>query len=312
MNKLIYSYIFFSVCLISSCNKRPEGVLGEREMIGLIADMEVAESYMQTQSIIGSRSDMKESLTEYVLNKHNITKAEFDSTMTWYGKNIDEYQKLYSKVDKELMKRQQKYTGSDDIKTNDLWQYSRHLVISEKGGGDNLAFSIPVSDVDKGDKLIWKMRLRSNSNGNLLFGVDYDNGTTSYISQNAMGNKKINLSLQTDTGKQVKRIYGYFRIDSKGEMPLWVDSISIESVPYDSLQYYNINIQRNYKGPVRKSFKNVVDTVISDTIGKKLDHKELNNKTPETIKVNPPENSGENKRRKNVKPRPVLKNNLAK
>lgn len=262
MKKILCIPISLILSLLAACNDKPEGVLSETKMVSLIADMETAESYIQTQGYNETRAITKERLTAYILEKHNISKADFDSTMTWYGRNIDEYQKLYAEVDKELIKRQKSSTGSaESLRSNDLWPYSRHLMINELSNTDNITFSIPASEIEKGDQLIWKMRLRSNSGGDLLFGVDYDNGSTTYITRNGMGNKRIDITLQTDTGKAVKRIYGYYRINSKGEMPMWIDSISLETLPFDSVQYYHIQSQHNYAGAFRKTATLSKDTI---------------------------------------------------
>ena len=266
MKKILCIPLGLALGLLAACNDKPEGVLSEKKMVGLIADMETAESYIQTQGYNEARTITKERLTAYIHEKHNISKADFDSTMTWYGRNIDEYQKLYAEVDKELIKRQKASTGSEEIlRANDLWPYSRHLMINELSNTDNITFSIPATEIEKGDQLIWKMRLRSNSGGDLLFGVDYDNGSTSYISRNGMGNKRIDITLQTDTGKAVKRIYGYYRINSKGEMPMWVDSISLETLPFDSVQYYHIHSQHNYAGAFRKKAITQKDTISEES-----------------------------------------------
>lgn len=262
--RLILSILLPFAVVLSSCSDRPKGVLGESDMVDLIADIETAEAYTQTQSGPSHDETARQQITNFILDKHGITKEEFDSTMTWYGRNIDEYQKLFEKVDKILAVRQQKATGSnDDVRISDLWPYSRHLLIDDNSASDNVIFSIPAGDLEKGSMLNWKMRLRNSSGGDALLGVDYDNGSTAYISQSVMGNRQIDMTIQTDTGKIVRRIYGYFHINSDMEKPMWIDSISLTSQPYDSTKYYQISRLRNYNGPHRKHLETKTDSTES-------------------------------------------------
>lgn len=237
--------------LLSACDDRPQGVASESEMVNIIADMEVAETYLRSHSTSYYNDSIRDSAVRYVLNRHGMTKADFDSTMNWYGRNIDKYQALFAKVDQELNSRAKKATGksTDNVKTNDLWPYSRHLFISENSNTNSLVFSIPASDLKKGDRLNWKLRLNTGITGNVMFGVEYDNGTSGYVFQAAGSSKRVEMTLQTDTSLIVRRIFGSFRTSQISDMPLWLDSITLEAVPFDSTQYYRRNMQRFYVGP---------------------------------------------------------------
>lgn len=209
----LFLYISVSLMLLSSCDKRPKGVLSDDEMVRLIADIEVAEVYMQQHNSGYYNDSVRDSAVQWALERHGLTKADFDSTMTWYGRNIDEYRDLYGKVDVELAARQRAVTGMEDtdIVSTDLWPYSRHMIVSANGSSDGLSFSLPSEDIQKGDRITWKMRLKGLSSGNILLGVDYDNGTSSYSYQSQNGMSKGEVMLQTDSALQVRRVYGYVR-----------------------------------------------------------------------------------------------------
>lgn len=90
----LFLYISVSLMLLSSCDKRPKGVLSDDEMVRLIADIEVAEVYMQQHNSGYYNDSVRDSAVQWALERHGLTKADFDSTMTWYGRNIDEYRDL--------------------------------------------------------------------------------------------------------------------------------------------------------------------------------------------------------------------------
>ncbi|MDE7116589.1 MAG: DUF4296 domain-containing protein [Muribaculaceae bacterium] len=242
--------ILAALMLLNSCDKRPKGVLSDDEMVRLIADIEVAEVYMQHHNSGYYNDSVRDSAVQWALERHGLTKADFDSTMTWYGRNIDEYRDLYGKVDEELASRQRAVTGMEDtdIVSTDLWPYSRHMIVSANGSSDGLSFSLPPEDIQKGDRITWKMRLKGLSSGNILLGVDYDNGTSSYSYQSRNGTSKGEVMLQTDSALQVRRVYGYVRANDVSSLPIWIDSISLKRTPIDSTEYYRIHSQRRYSG----------------------------------------------------------------
>lgn len=265
MNRVVLVSVYAAILFVISCDRRPEGVLSDKEMVRLIADMEVAETYLRSHNAGYYNDSIRDSAVKYVLDRHGLTKAEFDSTMMWYGRNIDKYHQLFPKVEQELAARQRAVTGKDaaEIDVNDFWPYSRHFCIAANSGSDNLAFSIPVSGVARGERFNWKMRLNSGVSGNVVFGVEYENGTIGYCYQSSGASRRMDMRIQTDSSQTVKRVFGSFRLRSIDDMPLWVDSISLQSQPFDSTQYYRLNSQRTYYGPRRRTLRN--DTVYDKT-----------------------------------------------
>ncbi len=260
--RIILSVFVISLILVG-CDKRPGNVLDEDEMVRLIADMEVAEIYFQQYPGGYYNDSIRDRAIQFVLDKHHISKKDFDSTLTWYGKNIDVYQQLYSKVDKELLNRQKKITGKSetDLVSNDLWPFSRHYFIDSKSGRHDINFAIQSSEVESGERLIWRLRTNSMPSGQILLGVEYENGTSSVTYQST--NSKISeITLQTDSSQRVKRIMGQFRLKDSSSLPVWIDSISLKSLPFDSTEYYRIYSQRLYRGPKRRlNIKEKADSI---------------------------------------------------
>lgn len=255
--KYISLFIFsIGILLVSGCDRRPKGVLSESEMIQLIADLETAEVYLRQSESMNYNDSTRDKAVEWVLEKRGITKADFDSTMTWYGRNIDIFQELYAKVDRELAQRQKKATGEEQASVamdmDDLWPYSRHLMISEISGMRNVVFEIPVNEIHKGDRLNLKMRLNGLDYGEVLLAVDYNSGLSAYNHQSLMNNNHIDISLQTDTAQSVKKLYGYVRVKDSTRLPVLIDSIALNRLPLDSAEYYRIHSVRKVYPPIKK------------------------------------------------------------
>lgn len=231
--------------MAGGCVKRPKGVLSDSKMVGIVADLELSEAYLQQNPQLGERD--KEALVEYVISKHGVSRADFDSTMSWYGRNMDAYYDLYGRVERELTKRKRKSAGADSYEhaaTGDIWPYSRMALLSPLSGSDAFEFSIPTGDIEKGEQLELSMRLRTPAAGTSIFGVEYSDGTKSYLSRTLSSSRRLKLKLQTDTGRRVSRVFGNVLLNSERDMPLWIDSIYILPLGYDSMEYYNIHMQR--------------------------------------------------------------------
>ncbi len=267
--KLRRSYILAlaSVALLgSSCIRRPDGVQSDKKMVPVIADLELAEAYMQTQRSTDN-GDQRAATVDRIISEHGLTRAEFDTTMAWYGRNIDSYYELCSMVEKELARRRQKVSGgkSMEMESSDLWPYSRQSLLSRLSGSDAFEFSIPTVDVESGQRIELKLRMNGNTDGMAMLGVEYDNGTKGYFTR-TISNSRLKLSFQTDTALKVTRIFGNLLLKDEATMPLWIDSIYLSALPFDSLEYYKIHSQRTFRDPVQRRRPREEMAAASDTV----------------------------------------------
>ena len=258
--KLSALYIPISLVALSAvltaCSDRPENVASDKEMVKIMTDMELAEAYIQTHGATMSGSESRERIVEYVLRKHNMSREDFDSTLSWYGRHIDKYDELYAKVDRELAERGKKMSGDiQDMNSTDLWPYSRHIFISSLSSSDNMTFSLtPSEELQKGDVLKWRLHPDASVSGSVTLGVVYKNGMTYYVNQPLMGAQSCELKLQTDTALEIKKIFGNLRTADRSGI-VKIDSITLQTSPFDSMEYYRINTLRKFPGPQRKIFK---------------------------------------------------------
>lgn len=227
----------------------------------------MAEAYMQTEGMPGDAEKTKEGIVTYILQKNGLSREEYDSTMSWYGRNLDKYVELYAKVDKELQNRQKKLSGSGESTgfDKDLWPYARHILITPQSASDNISFHIETEEINKGDLIRWQMKTGMIPSGSLMLGVVYDDGVSGYTSMGLSSGKRWDIKVQTDTAKQVKYIFGNLHIDGISSV-VAVDSLQLTAEPFDSLNYYRINLLKRYGGPVakRKVFENETTEQESD------------------------------------------------
>lgn len=245
---LIPLFSLVLVALALSCGKRPAGILSERKMVDVLTDMEIAQAYDRMMNSHNSDS-ARYLLGESVLRKHGVTKAEVDSTLAWYGHNMDLYDELYDKVGEEILRRQRNMSGlAEDVASDDLWPYSRYIQVTENGPSNTLTFSLPPEKFNAGDALKWNIHSPMPISVTGMLGVDYEDGMTAYTVRNITSMRQFEFSIQTDTSKNVKRIFGSINASSPRNLPLWLDSIALTVHPYDSAEYYKVSSQRRYYG----------------------------------------------------------------
>ena len=246
-NKKALSIFIFGV-ILTACGDRPSNVLPEDKMVSLMVDMELAEAYSSTQS--SSSSDERVELGKRVLEAHKVSQETLDTTLAWYGRNMDEYSSLFEKVDKEIIKRRKKYTevpGEKQKEVDNLWPYTTHLVLSPLSGQDVFSFNIPRPEIDKGDVLELTFHLPNPSEMKGTFGVEYINGEGEAIVSNTSSRNSVKMTLQTDSANEVSRIYGFLNFKNRQSFPLYIDSLSIRANEIDTLNYRsNRRSQKKY------------------------------------------------------------------
>lgn len=278
MQRIVLAVAFIGVLFLGSCEKRPDGVLSEGEMVDLLTDLQLAEAYYST-SPTGARNTDRRMLEESVLKKHGVTRAQLDATLAYYGRNIDDYTKLYTKVEKKL-RAQSGAGGSESVQSaDDIWPYGRHAVIMPNQMSNGITFSIPAENIKPGNILELGMNLTSADGVEIMLGVEYEDGTSSLFRKTASGNKSLKVSLQTDSVMTAKRIFGVMTAPTRS-MPLWTDSIRLTKSEFDSGEYSKINMQHTVRKPLTKKEKEKRESI------EKENQESEDKEVPEPVKIN--------------------------
>lgn len=115
-----------------ACGKKvPGDVIQPEAMENLLYDYHLASTIGNNQS--GTDAQKREAYYEYVFKKHQVTEAEFDSSMVWYTRHTEELSRIYENLQKryesaELAVRKQVDRQSGQISvsmsgdTVDIWR----------------------------------------------------------------------------------------------------------------------------------------------------------------------------------------------
>lgn len=245
------SFMMFAACLLAvGCSKRPKDIISEDRMVEIMSDLQIAEAYDRSgEAGADMRWQNREMLGRGVLLKYGVSLEEMDSTLAWYGRNMDEYAKLYKKVDENLAKRQLKYARAAGESENsgpsaDLWPYGRHFVVDDRSLADGIIADIPIPDLAPGDKIVWKMRTQGASARHITLGVDYEDGSSELVrTTNSSFDRWAETVLHTDTVLKVERIYASVGFDHSAPR-VFVDSVMLLHQPFNREEYFRKGYQR--------------------------------------------------------------------
>lgn len=237
-----------TLLLATGCGERPSVVMSDSKTADVLADLRVASAYMNLHySEFGSDS-ARRAFRDAVLASHSVDAARLDTTMSWYARHPDKYIKLTEEVTRRVERIQGESFPADMLANatdgKDLWPYFSLVQLSELSPADGLVFEIEHPELEAGEQLEFIARPLKTLQMNVLLGVNYSDGARHYIYRSVGTGQKINIRLQTDSLKDVERIYGSLTVMNRRELPLLVDSISLLHHPLVSENYYIINQQR--------------------------------------------------------------------
>ena len=140
MKRLVYIILSACVacsCLLSldACKKEEKGVISSGKMEDVLYDYYVAQGLID-QMNSDERTKNAQAYVEAVFRKHNITEAEFDSSLLYYNRNSKALNKIYKNL-------QERFT-EDNLKLQQEGGSNEMLVLTENGDTANIWSSTPL------------------------------------------------------------------------------------------------------------------------------------------------------------------------
>jgi hypothetical protein len=92
--------ILLVLLICSACeNKPPKHLIPEETLVPMLVDFQLANSTQQNLEFrkIAAEYDSIEPFS-YIFEKHGYTKAEFDTTISWYMRNSEYFVDMYDEV----------------------------------------------------------------------------------------------------------------------------------------------------------------------------------------------------------------------
>ena len=176
--------------IFMSCNSRPDGVLSRDDMANILYEMHKLDGSLDIKGISYNQNNEKADYYKSILDKYNITQAEFDSSLIWYGKNPKKFTRVYDDVYEQLTQLQEdvkngKFHKIDSIELLkvriELWNKSQKYTFNKDSARTKLNFEIKNSGLQYGDVYILKFLQQiapsdSSENKHILLTINYFNG----------------------------------------------------------------------------------------------------------------------------------------
>lgn len=120
------SLLLTIVMFLVSCDRTPSGVMSVNKMADLIADLQLADAYIDSHISEFNSDSSKQVIKQSVFKKHGITQQDYDSSLVWYAHNMEDYIKAH---DKAIGKLKEQYDKIDKGGNGE----SKELTINEGG-----------------------------------------------------------------------------------------------------------------------------------------------------------------------------------
>lgn len=90
--------ILLLAVLVCFAGCRPRGILSSRQMRNVMYDLHRADAIIQVRGYSYNHDEDVARYYQVVLDKHHVTKAEFDSSLVWYTDHPQLFNKIYPKI----------------------------------------------------------------------------------------------------------------------------------------------------------------------------------------------------------------------
>ena len=228
-NLRIYG-ILALICVAASCSRVPKHIISEKKMRVVLYDMQLAEAIVETSNESYRTSDERQVVYDAVFAKYNITQADYDSSLVWYGENMNIYMGVYKLVLSDVNKN---IAALGDIKPNplsgeasakdsiDVWVYNRSYTFAPEHIFNTLTFDItPQMPYSSGSSYVFGLSVwgvspfLKNRPRISISAVHAD--TIISVDKEIIGDGYHEAVLRTIETKPVKRVYGYIILNNAG------------------------------------------------------------------------------------------------
>lgn len=231
---------------VAACSKAPSGVLSERKMKDVLVDMQLAEAVIGTNYKEYNDAEKKQALFRSVFLKHGITQAEYDSSLVWYGRNLDVYMKVYDVVLAELNQRkkdlgdiQPDASPSSNRDSVNVWNRFSYLTFLPQAPYNGVYFDfVPSGGYPAGSAFVlsldvWGVHRGMTVAPEVRLSLEQPDTTVTemrYITHDGLSE----LAVRGKATEKVNRVYGYIRLQKSDDAfyKIYIDSIRLVKYNY--------------------------------------------------------------------------------
>lgn len=238
---LSIAMLLLLVAVSTGCRKTPSHVIPEDKMAEIMADINIGNAIVEAEHGQYRTDSSRMVLMQSIYARHGVDAAQVDTSLVWYGHNIEKYVKVCEKAEEILTARIDRaeqavgksasapqLTNLDGDSVN-IWTDVATRRIAGSPASDIQTFNLHSDrNWDRGDRYTLSAKgINTHGEVAMFIAADYNDGTTEYISAVRPAEDMQRLLFVVDSSKIASRIYGslYYK-GSDGEIA-YLDSISL-------------------------------------------------------------------------------------
>lgn len=220
-----------------ACRRTPKGVLGSDDMAELMADIHIGESVVDNEYQNYQSDSTRKALKQAILAKHDVTQAQLDSSLSWYGHHLDKYIEVYEQTAEILQKRLDNAgalggaaegvaVAGDSV---DVWTGARRFEIGPHSPSNIVAFSLKRdANWQNGDSYTWRVKLHNMpSAAQWSINAEYSDGSIEVLSTMFAGEGWHEITFFADSTRQATRVSGDLIISTGPNKHIYADSVEL-------------------------------------------------------------------------------------
>ncbi len=226
---------------VCGCDRHPDGVLSKEKMAHVLADLHKAEVVVETNTRTYNDS-LRRVLRQSIYASNGVTSAEVDSSLKWYGYNMERYLDVYDRTIEILEKARDKARDKAGATTEqstigltfegdsvDVWSGERLRRWTLNMPSEIATFNVGVDNNSaEGDAYTLNVKLIGTTSAvDVNMTVEYRDGTFEFLSRQLNGNGWHQVRLATDVAKDARSVYGYISYKPKPDRTAYMDSVSL-------------------------------------------------------------------------------------
>ncbi|MDE6544148.1 MAG: DUF4296 domain-containing protein [Muribaculaceae bacterium] len=227
-----------AIMAFGGCHRTPEGIIPPHKMADLIIDIHKAEGVVDMDYRDWGNDSSKLLLRDAVYRRHNADQAKVDSSLAYYGRNITDYIKIYDEVISRLEEDIDKSEamGNQGIQLSivgdsaNAWPLARRIILNSISPSKVISFALQRDENwQNGDSYTWNAKVINARDGiKWLIGAEYADGSLEWnTAESGEGNDAVSIWLQTDSTRDLEKVFGYAVTAPVGNDILYLDSISL-------------------------------------------------------------------------------------
>ncbi|MCI9172491.1 DUF4296 domain-containing protein [uncultured Duncaniella sp.] len=227
--------------MLAACSKTPDYVISEDRMASLMADLYMGDAVVENDNRSYRNDSVRKVLIQSVYAKHGVTRHDVDTSLQWYGHNMQAYMDMCNLTEEILQKRidEAERAGgktdkaprrtSMDGDSVDVWTGIRSRRNGVDIPSDFISFNLSTDkNWDRGDRYTLSVKgMNTRTPITMNLAVDYNDGTTEYKWYRSTGDEMSRLLLVLDSAKVASTVYGTIHYAALPGEVSYLDSITL-------------------------------------------------------------------------------------